>query len=37
MAELERTMIASIALMKRLRREKRRSSRFERDAGQQGE
>lgn len=32
LAELERTMVASIALMKRLRRERRRTVRIERSA-----
>jgi hypothetical protein len=32
LSELERTMIASIALMKRLRRERKRSTRVERAA-----
>lgn len=35
LSELERTMIASIALMKRLRREKRRSIRVERTVEEQ--
>ena len=35
LSELERTMIASIALMKRLRRERRRSTRVERSAEEQ--
>ena len=35
LSELERTMIASIALMKRLRREKRRSTRIERATEEQ--
>jgi hypothetical protein len=34
LAELERTMIASIALMKRLRRERRRSDRMAHSADQ---
>jgi hypothetical protein len=34
LAELERTMVASIALMKRLRRERRRSDRMTHSAGQ---
>jgi hypothetical protein len=36
LSELERTMIASIALMKRLRRERRRSIRIERSTEEQG-
>jgi hypothetical protein len=35
LADLERTMVASIALMKRLRRERRRSARLERSPEQQ--
>jgi hypothetical protein len=35
LVELERTMVASIALMKRLRRERRRSERMARGAEQQ--
>jgi hypothetical protein len=35
LAELERTMVASIALMKRLRRERRRSERMARGTEQQ--
>lgn len=35
LSELERTMVASIALMKRLRRERRRSIRMERSAEEQ--
>ena len=35
LSELERTMIASIALMKRLRREMRRSTRLDRSNEQQ--
>lgn len=35
LSELERTMVASIALMKRLRRERRRSIRIERSAEEQ--
>jgi len=35
LSELERTMVASIALMKRLRRERRRSVRVERTAEEQ--
>ena len=35
LADLERTMVASIALMKRLRRERRRSARIERSPEQQ--
>ena len=35
LADLERTMVASIALMKRLRRERRRSARIERLPEQQ--
>ena len=35
LAELERTMVASIALMKRLRRERRRSVRVERSGEEQ--
>ncbi len=35
LAELERTMVASIALMKRLRRERRRSERMARATEQQ--
>lgn len=35
LAELERTMVASIALMKRLRRERRRSIRIEHLAEEQ--
>jgi len=35
LAELERTMVASIALMKRLRRERRRSERIARGSEQQ--
>jgi hypothetical protein len=35
LAELERTMVASIALMKRLRRERRRSVRIDHSAEQQ--
>lgn len=35
LSELERTMVASIALMKRLRRERRRSTRIERSAEEQ--
>jgi hypothetical protein len=34
LAELERTMVASIALMKRLRRERRRSDRMSHSADQ---
>jgi hypothetical protein len=36
LSELERTMVASIALMKRLRRERRRSVRVERTVEEQG-
>lgn len=36
LTELERTMVASIALMKRLRREKRRTIRVETSAEEQG-
>lgn len=36
LAELERTMVASIALMKRLRRERRRSNRTMRSLDQHG-
>lgn len=35
LSELERTMVASIALMKRLRRERRRSVRVEHTAEEQ--
>jgi hypothetical protein len=35
LSELERTMVASIALMKRLRRERRRSIRIERSTDEQ--
>jgi hypothetical protein len=35
LSELERTMVASIALMKRLRRERRRSIRIERSTEEQ--
>ncbi|MBB3018205.1 hypothetical protein FHR70_001245 [Microvirga lupini] len=35
LAELERTMVASIALMKRLRRERRRSDRIAHSVDQQ--
>jgi hypothetical protein len=35
LVDLERTMVASIALMKRLRRERRRSARLERSPEQQ--
>ncbi|WP_262270167.1 MULTISPECIES: hypothetical protein [Microvirga] len=35
LSELERTMVASIALMKRLRRERRRSVRVERSGEEQ--
>jgi hypothetical protein len=35
LSDLERTMVASIALMKRLRRERRRSTRMDRSVEEQ--